>query len=224
MTGEEVNSRLHILEQEIAADCLTGATTAEAYNLIVGLDGKPTGPVVDIGAGASPWVGWLVDHGVDAYAVDRLYENEEKLEESIQASNEVVLAQTPSSYRATLERALQSFRQSFQVNRERYVPGWFTNLPFPDDFSELTVALNSVSDMGKDADILLASIVEGVRITRPGGRFVMAPFHTSDGLNSRFSRQHQKVLGKLKAMNIGEIRVAKDIPQYLSARLIIEKR
>lgn len=167
------------LEKRLADRLDTASSSAESVCNVLGLPKEVKGLViVDIGSGASSLIANLLQREADAYGVDRLYEDENQLRESAKKGVKSVSARYESMGHSELaektHESLRLFYESWNKNRDRYKTGWMTDLPFEDNFSDLTLSFQGITQF-EDYHLLLACIHEAIRITKLGGKIIIAP-------------------------------------------------
>ena len=197
---EEIRS----LEKEIAPDIITGSSSYDSAVEALGIYEDLTGlTVVDLASGASSFVAGLLAEGIDAYGIDRVYEDPNQLRadstEGVKMVIERLEALGRTDFARSAQRSLERFNGSFAINPTRYQPGWLTDIPLPDEFADRTYSLHGITHMGVDFDLMLQSMHEALRITKPGGIITIAAFNESDSLHHyTYARVHRSVFQRLR--------------------------
>lgn len=199
--------QLHVAEQKITERSYVSATTFKAASRdILSLPQDVSGlTILDLAAGASDITAELLARGVNAHALDCSYYDFQELLASFEVAVPMILRQTPPVHRRHMKkvtvRAFLRFRDSFFTHNSHYHPGWLTNLPFPDNFADRTFSINGISHLAERRELFRKALEEAVRVTRPGGLTIIAPFHTRDSLHKQYARIHNKVARELKRSN-----------------------
>ena len=227
-TSESERHRyIHRKEESIAAKLRISATSASGARLALGIPANASGTIVDLASGASPLVASLATDGADAYGVDRIYSNPIQLQKELQILIPRILATFPPGQRAEVEsimqRSLAEFIRSYGAEGHRYLSDWLTKLSLPDSFADMTVSLNGISDLAENSDVFSQAISEALRITKPGGTFTMAPYHTSGGNHTRYASTHARLTAKLQKDPTVQVRINPRTANYWDARLRIIK-
>lgn len=153
--------------------------------------------VVDLAAGTSSFVPWLIDNGANAFAVDCIYnEPIEKILERTRSYTKDALDNMHEKWRELLlqesEKAMAYFVQSFQTQRERYITAWLSDLPISDDFADITTSVAGLSTIVSGEYLLENPLIEeALRITKPGGKLLLSPV-------SMHVKDHQSIVNRLK--------------------------
>lgn len=194
-------------ERTIAEASDTGSTIGEIAAQILELTKAEGITIVDLASGASSLVAHLLTRGNNAFGVDRLYYDRQELEVSMEKGVNYVARRyqnngKPDHALAAIESA-RKFKKSLEENPDRYIAGWLTDLPLPDNFSDRTVSIHGISNLGEDAEVMLQAIREAIRITKPGGLVTIAPFHTPESSVFReFIDTHGSILELLREEGI----------------------
>ncbi len=131
--------------------------------------------ILDIGAGASDATARLVELGADAYAIDPLYKSGSDLKGKVRTQNRVVLYSKEDKMRRN--EALERFMSSFKNEPDRYKTASATRIPYPDDTFDIVYSISAVFGyLDVDLQILLKAVSECLRVTKPEGRIVFAPY------------------------------------------------
>lgn len=154
------------------------------------------GPILDVAAGASSFVAEANRAGVEAYAVDPLYELTAdeiarkgmlEIEESTAKIDRLrdhfdwTYYGDVTKHRANRERSLTQFIADFREHgASRYVAAFLPNLPFADDRFSLVLCSHFLFLYGEQfgQDFHEQAIRELLRICRPGGRVLVYPLKT----------------------------------------------
>lgn len=215
-------------ERFIAATSETSAMPGEAARIILDLPEDVTElTIVDLASGGSSLTALLLGEGADAYAVDQLYRDRKKIRTALDQSLKKVLKQVPREDKQHMERVTrqsqETFLRSLAANPDRYRAGWLSHLPFHDDFSDWTVSINGISGLGKSYPLLRKATMEALRITKPGGTVVVAPFHTTHGFHQTYSLQFEHLVEELSEQIDGEIEIRGPFAGYADSQLRIMK-
>lgn len=221
--------RLTREEKEFATHLDTSATNARhARRALLIPDDVQGITTVDLGSGASNLIADLLRGGADANGVDQMYAMEYlTMEEKIWQSFNKVLRQIPPQYvermRITTNETIRDFLQSFATSRNHYKAGWFSHLPFTDNFSDFTTSLNAHSDLAGNYPLFRKTLMEAIRITAPGKPVVIAPYHRSDGFHSQFATEHHRFSEELKRTTSHRVEIVGPDEIYKDSRLVITK-
>lgn len=215
-------------ERKIAIGFDTGTTSARDAMEALGIPKEVSGLViVDLAAGASSLTAHLLEKGADAYAVDRLYLDDEELKRSMDEG----IARVTSRYLdlgmldfiETTKRSREEFEGSFEKRRERYRGAWLTRLPFEDNFSDITCSLHGISNLGENFDVMWQAILEAIRITKQNGLVIIAPFSRRGSRWGEFADAHARVTERVKSEGLGLVNVTNDGAVSFGYRLQIRK-
>lgn len=160
--------------------------------------------IVDLASGTSGMVAELIEDGADAYGVDIVYG--QPFEEFTQKSRDILTdmsSASPPGYGDKMyhygDESLNKFTNSFQNDRDRYRAGYLTRLPLPDNFADVTTSLNGISALGDDNELTMERIYEALRITKPGGKVILAPIHTTGNpYFDHFAHEHGEMMDRLE--------------------------
>jgi len=199
-------SELYAIEEELAIRAEgPSCTPSQMARDILGIKDVKSLVVVDLASGTSPMVAELLDEGVNAHGVDIVYG---KSIEDITRSARILLFDqvynAPYDYREKMQEfgnaAIERFLASMQTHSAHYHEGYLTRLPFPDNFADITTSLNGITALSENVDLTMVRIKEALRITKPGGKLIMAPLHTPYDENfDYFADQHAEVIERLKS-------------------------
>ena len=150
---------------------------------ILGLPEEVAGmTIVDLAAGASPLTHDLLQAGADAYAFDCVYQkSEEELHQLIKVYHQEILkfVNQKEEISEEINRDKEVFWRSLRIERDRYICGWMTELPFPSDFSDLTLSFEGATHVGaNNFDLMWLITQEALRITKQGGKVIMSPIYS----------------------------------------------
>lgn len=204
--AENVSDKTRRIEENLANKLDISATTSNATTKIFRLQHIPDGAiVVDLAAGASSFIPDLIDQETDAYAVDRLYGAPRLLERKIKILVPRIVQNVPQQHKEHMRRitneATLKFQRSIAQHPERYKPDWLTHLSFDDQFADIVTSLNGISDLAVNPDLFEQAVQEALRITKIGGRFLMAPFHAEGGSKTVYAKAHNALAEQLKAQD-----------------------
>lgn len=166
--------------------------------------------IVDLASGGSPFVTGLLSRFANAYGVDARYESFSgfitEAETSLQMIAGLNIKQnTPERIRKIKQDFLQ-FGESFLNNSERYIHGWLTAIPLPDDFADYVTSLTAISDMFEDYELFRTVTFEAIRIAKPGGSVIIAPFDSQASSHRRpATREILELTREIKRRKIGEV-------------------
>lgn len=209
-----MNSRERILGREQAmaySPPVSGSPIHQALAILNLRDVKPTERVVDLASGASGLTAHLLNEGVDAYGVDKLYSEDNQ-----------VLTEEVNRYRCWVEttyglyyphhvplitRSLDEFHISFQTKPKRYMGGWLTHLPLPSNFGNRIVSYCGLLELAEDEEVLEAAWNEAIRITEPEGSIVAAPLYSAWGDPNYYRSQHDRLIEELCRQNRGMVQI-----------------
>lgn len=232
----ERTDRIYKIEAQIARETDSPSCTPGLFaREILGIANEVKGlSVVDLAAGTCSMVADLLDQGADAHAVDLVYDKSTK--ELDDSSRNVLYSQVemaPLQYRDQMKtyglEALEKFLASYQANRQNYHRAYLTRLPFSDNFSDITTSLNGITNLSEDPELILEMLREAIRITKPGGKVIVAPVHSMHNeYHNLYARTHAQVIEELEVEGYtvetqrGESASAQ-IPLGLFTRLVITK-
>ncbi len=131
--------------------------------------------ILDVGAGASDAVAHLLELGADAYAIDPIFKSRADLKGKARNNNRLL----PFSKEQRMRRnnALESFMDSLKDQPERYRTASATQIPFRDNFFDIVYSISAVLGyLDLDREVLLKGVSECLRVAKPGGRVVFAPY------------------------------------------------
>lgn len=202
-------------EEFLTRESQMSATPSDIAHSFLGLPENVRGmTIVDLASGASSLTAELLANGADAHAVDVLYGRPEMQKRIIDYLDRRLLTQ-PQDYRQQIResenKALQNFLQSFQAQRNRYHGAYLTKLPFPDGFSDWTVSLLGISDLARYEPVMIAATFEALRVTKSGGKVVIAPLHPGNRYYYWYSEEHEALIEELRKRNVGDVIVEKGI-------------
>jgi hypothetical protein len=130
------------IAQELGPTSFIANIICEIYKIPEDVNGLT---VVDLAAGTSSFVPWLLDNGADAYAVDCIYD--QPLQEMLgrtKSYQDNTLDRMRGTWKKFLEdereESMTHFSQSFQARRERFITAWLSGLPIGDNFADITVS------------------------------------------------------------------------------------
>lgn len=209
------NSTLEMREKLLSLQIMTSATPAEVAIARLGIPEDVQGMTIyDLASGVSPLVADLAQRGADAHGVDVLYSLPlAAIEKRFPGDLTELVSRAPDEHQALLRdlmtQAMADWRESFVADKERYHAAFLTRLPFADDTADITVSSYGISNLADQPDIFWRSIQEALRVTKPNGKFVMAPLWLMDG--SSLATEHKRMLRKLQKADIGEIVIDEDV-------------
>lgn len=181
-------------QQGVAMTCRSYAEYRSMFALDE--DKLADGPILDVAAGASSFVAEANRVGIEAFAVDPLYElAPDEVERKGMLEIEESTAKIDrlrdhfdwtyygdvAKHRANRERSLTQFIADFREHgARRYVAACLPNLPFADDRFSLVLCSHFLFLYGEqfDQDFHEQAIRELLRICRPGGRVLIYPLKT----------------------------------------------
>lgn len=229
------SNNLHEREIAFATKLHVSASPAESVRKILGIPERVSGlTIVDLAAGACPLTGQLLTEGANAFAIDRIYDDREELLNAVYKkwlpmSLYFVRKINPTQVQMVdkfSRRIVREFLRSFEKYPDKHIVGWLTDLPLESGFSDLTVSYSGVSELFEDQEVLEKATQEAVRITKAGGRVVIAPFLTnggSSGIGGRITTSHNQLVEFLRKENVGQVEVQKDDFSSPDSRLQIIK-
>lgn len=198
--GKEV---LYQTEEALAQRFPCGATPADTAIQYLGLPQERIGLIiVDVAAGLSSLTPTLLAEGANVYAVDSVYgATREELEGLIDETRTKTLASTPPGYFQEMDRLVREASGQFEVSYvacpDRYIKGYATRLPFPDNFADYAISMNGISGFIREPDVLIEAIKEALRIVKPGGKVVLAPWFSGDDWMDEVVEIHSRVLREI---------------------------
>ncbi len=168
--------------------------------------------IIDLAGGASLLTTDLLRRGANAYALDRIYGDIEALQDAVMngyipavlkvlqraAPHRIILHQQQV---AMLQQELREFLKAREEHPERYIEGWLTKLPFSDNFADRTLSHLGISRLSGDYEVLEEATMEGIRITKPGGALVIAPFPIRQDIGT--VRMQRDLIGSLESQRLG---------------------
>lgn len=206
LNGQYEEEDLRILratERRIAAVSSVTATPASYARRILGIKEDVAGlTIVDLASGASSLVAGLRNHGAKAIGIDALYEDTATLKRSAKSEvnkklmNLAVLG-LEIQY-AEIKKSWEMFLDSYRDHLEFYKPGWLTNTGLPENFSDMTLSLDGLSNLGGNLRLMYLAVNEAIRITKPGKEVIIAPFDFADSYSNHYPLHHFAVAEKLK--------------------------
>lgn len=214
-------------EQLLAERLLPSSTTSRAVRFVFGLPDEVAGiTTVDLAAGGCSLTADLLTDGANAYAVDCLYSNAKQLSRRLDEATEKVINRLPPDRKAEMRKStregIERFWQSFKNHPERYISAWLTEVSLPTDFADLVISFNGISDL-TDFDVAKETILEGIRVTKPGKTFAFAPFHTHSGFHSQNSFLHRRIFEWLQAAGLGDVTLIEPSTEYFDKVLTFVK-
>lgn len=221
-----VEASISYREKQIAQDRTTsvGLVCTIRSNLSLPHDLKLKGlTVVDLGAGASPLTAELLQAGVNAHAVDWLYFDNHALANKLEEYTTGYfkrLANNPAGQRL-LRNALEVFIHSYHRDQDHYHPAYLTSLPFPDNFSDLTISHNSLTYLAEDHKILEQATREAIRITKPGKRVTLYPLYAFRQGERQFFEEHERLLRQIQQEGLGLVQRVEVAPLDYRVDIIV---
>lgn len=225
---------LQFLEEKEALNYHVGCTPGEVIRQVLEIKEVKGLTVVDLASGASSLTSQLLKEGANAHGVDVIYDEDPSIIEFKTENIFYELAQRshPSFRRNMVHQGISAIREfvgSMKTNPENYHRAFITDLPFADNYSDLTISYNGISELTDSTDLMLKMFQEALRITRRGGKIKIAPIHTlGDETYDMLAAQHAEVIHTLKdqglkvEMETG-IEVKSEIPFPTFTRLTITK-
>lgn len=220
-------------EKALAEHLFTGANSADSLIPALGLPSELKGvKIADLGAGCSDLTPELLSQGADAYAVDRIYTSPKDIEEHMRRALGIMMRSYQGADRNTANRiankSYDRFKNSYNRDRKspnrRYIQASLSNLPFHEGSMDFSVSSFGIGDLAEDLPIFLRSVSEALRILKPGGEFVMFPFHGVQSQFSQYPKEHHALLGWLSELpEVSDVDVSM-IPNWQAARLVAKKR
>jgi hypothetical protein len=202
-------------EKDLSVNILTSASPAEIACERLAIPENVQGlTIVDLASGVSPLVADLLGRGAHAEGVDILYSlPTDSIIKRFNLDIGELVSRAPKGkgelVRAMMTEAMHEWERSFLTDKEKYHAAFLTNLPQASDIADLTVSSHGISNLAMQRDIFWGAITEAVRITKPGGKFVMAPLWQMDG--SFLASEHRYMLGRLSKANLGKVIVENDL-------------
>ena len=136
--------------------------------------------VLDVCAGLSNFTAKLLELGADAYALDYGYQDIQEL------------------FKRSGNRPAGRFLESYLENRERYVHGSANYMPFPSEtFDAVTSYYGIFGVIDDDVDLAYQSILEGIRVLKPGGILSVGPL-MSGAITKRQATSELEILARLE--------------------------
>ncbi len=143
--------------------------------------------IVDVGAGGSDAVATLLAAGANAFGVDPRYRSFPALVRDVaayfaahEAVGQMPQSHEPSAHPIARQRAaFQHFAASFQDRRSaaHYRAAVATQLPFATDSTDFVYSLDCITQyLDREYELLVAAVLEALRVLRSGGRLVLVPF------------------------------------------------
>jgi SAM-dependent methyltransferase len=229
-------SELYKIEEEMALKAeAPSCTPGNMAKEILGIEAVQGLTVVDLASGTSSLVATLISEGADAHAVDIVYGK--SVDELDNEASDLLLRMAqmaPYGYgQKFMEQGLasiQAFTNSYRDNPERYHKAYLTRLPFENDSVDVTTSLNGITALSQDVDMTIERIKEAIRITKPGGKIILAPIHSEDDPDfDYFADQHAEVFIALQEegydIRIQQgITVTSDLPFPTFTRAVITKK
>lgn len=122
--------------------------------------------ILDIGGGASDATSKLLHLGADAYSIDPSYAKMAFLKEMIQRQNSIFVGEELK----LSKRVLRNFKQSANVNKDRYKPALATEIQFPDEYFDIVFSRFTIFGyLDVEAGVMNEAVVEALRVTKRGG-------------------------------------------------------
>ncbi|MCL5114076.1 MAG: hypothetical protein M1372_02825 [Patescibacteria group bacterium] len=137
--------------------------------------------IVDLAAGTSSFVPYLLEQGANAYAVDRIYDKpESEIQSMTDSYTAITLDKMEPEWRKYLgdetRKAVTEFWKAFHLRRDHFVTAWLSEVPLPDDFADITTSLSGITAITLCDFLTWESLIsEALRITRPQGRLLLSP-------------------------------------------------
>lgn len=146
--------------------------------------------VLDVGAGASGFVPHLLSRGVDAYALDPKFVPGRYMDlvADVRAyhTSRAGLVGTPP----IMEMTLSAFTESVAQHPDRYVYGYASKLPWPDNRFDVVVSSQlHIKYLIAKPEVFNQSMRELVRVLKPGGMLKISPSPKIDPPFGRLARE-----------------------------------
>jgi ubiquinone/menaquinone biosynthesis C-methylase UbiE len=160
------------LSKSVPPSALPWARAGEFVQLPADVKGLA---VLDVGAGASDITAILMERGADAYAIDPKYRKKSEINDMIKAHLRSGQYDMPT--RMTINQTLLKWTASIAKTPDRYKATSATHLPFADNFFDIVFSIDTLTAfLDVDRGILMQSVQECLRVTKPGGRVTFSPF------------------------------------------------
>jgi len=183
-------------ERHIAQESFSAGLSFERASILINFPKDVSGlTIVDIGAGASPAVLGLQEHGAKAIAVDYRYEDLKDLKTSIDRDlsgnrmNQVLsiargMGESIKDTRGDMKQYARSMRKDmglfFHAHENRkiqLVAASAGSLPFRDESVDFIFSIQCISRfLIKDRDVFINVVSEATRVLRPGGELQLHPW------------------------------------------------
>ncbi len=174
VTGKTNLSEADIASHTAATSCDWGYLFQKA---LLQEEDVPGLRVLDVGAGASDFTARLLELGADAYAVDPKFASMSTLKSWVQKGNSFYKDNNFRDEYQVLTRALERFKLSSAVHKERYKASLATKMPFPDNYFDIVFSgFTLFGYLDLDIDILTQAALECLRVTKPNGTIRLFPF------------------------------------------------
>lgn len=211
-------------ERKIAQFSPVSATPAEEVIAYTRLPARVRSlRILDIGAGGSNAVAFLLAQGADAYAVDPRYDRVQEIKDLTEVNAKVLREGGHSRQAAEEKQALSEFLRSYQKTRGRYRARLASNLPFEDNFFDIVYSVRAVTGyLDFDPATFTKITDECLRVTKPGGKIVFFPWetntaHVDPNIRSREMSREQShrilgehLIGKVQSADIFGFEVIRD--------------
>ncbi len=213
--GETIGqSTVHEREMNMAQQSLVSSFLPAEIRKETGLPETVDGlTIVDLAAGACSLTAELLEQGANAYALDCLYDDRQRLLDNVyQKWLKSVLNGIPAPDRKEAEdmikREVRKFMRSFNRQPDRYLTGWLTELPFADNFADWTISNGGISMFWQDREVQRKAMMEAIRITKPGGVVAVMPFITNlaaNRANQEALESHLDLHDFLEQQGVGQV-------------------
>ena len=178
-----VPPELRALEITLAEEVDISIGPTQETREILGLPENVVGmTIVDLAAGVSPLTHDLLQAGANAYALDCIYQKSDSelhclIEEYHQEILKLVTRKEEVNQQISTDK--QAFWRSFRTERDRYKNGWLTQLPFPNNFSDITISIEGITHVGaENINLLWLMTQEALRITKHSSKVIMSPIYS----------------------------------------------
>lgn len=194
---------------------------------------KPKEVLIDLASGASSMVARYLHEGVDAYAVDLIYDNDaSEIERVAKAGLLYSVSMSTWFLQADMakmgEQAISEFIASFkEEGNKRYRKGDLKRLPFWRNSAHVTTSLNGLTKVAEGGKQIIQMTKEAMRVTKPGGRIILAPFLDVETEEYWPDESHAELREWLEKeghrFSVDENSVQSELPMFPVRRIVISR-